>query len=52
MSTTGTQASTLGPDNVGVSNGEGLSVASGVTIGSIANNFGFTPAPGTVADFK
>ena len=48
---TGTQASSLGPDNVGVSNGAGFSVATGVTLGSTANNFGFTPTavaqPGT-----
>jgi hypothetical protein len=41
---TGAQASPLGPDNVGVSNGAGFSVAS-VTLGSSANNFGFVPTP-------
>jgi len=42
---TGTQPSPLGPDNVGVSNGAGLSVATGVALGSITNNFGFSPTP-------
>jgi hypothetical protein len=47
---TGTQASMLGTDNVGVSNGAGHSVEIGATLGSNANDFGFTPTvaqPGT-----
>jgi hypothetical protein len=42
---TGTQPSPLGPDNVGASNGSPLSVATGVTNGSISNNFGFAATP-------
>jgi len=45
MIPTGTQPSPLGPDNVGVSNGAGFSVANGVTLASAANNFGFAPTP-------
>jgi hypothetical protein len=48
---TGTQASPIGPDNVGSSNGSGFSVAKPVLFGSVTNNFGFTPTsvpqPGT-----
>jgi hypothetical protein len=45
MIPTGTQPSPPGPDNVGVSNGAGFSFDSAVTLGSSANNFGFTPTP-------
>jgi hypothetical protein len=45
MIPTGTQPSPVGPDNGGVSNGAGFSVAKGVTLGSNANNFGFVPTP-------
>jgi hypothetical protein len=50
---TGTQPSPLGPDNIGTSNGAGLSVSppSGVVLGSASNNFGFVTVkvaqPGT-----
>ncbi|HEY2904897.1 MAG TPA: hypothetical protein VGJ29_03295 [Vicinamibacterales bacterium] len=47
---TGTQASPLGPDNIGENKGSGYSVGAGV-LGSAANNFGFTTTaiaqPGT-----
>ena len=42
---TGTQPSPLGSDNIGTSNGAGLSVATGVLLGSTTNNFGFVPTP-------
>jgi hypothetical protein len=50
---TGTQPSPLGPDNIGTSNGAGLSVSppNGVSLGTQTNNFGFVTAqvaqPGT-----
>jgi hypothetical protein len=50
MIPTGTSPSLLGPDNIGISNGAGFSVAS-VTLGSTPDNFGFVPTavpqPGT-----
>ncbi len=42
---TGAQPSPIGPDNIGTSNGAGLSVANNVPLGSEADNFGFVPNP-------